>query len=94
MSAYKQRVLQALQHCSQERLDAAMENPSMMKELLELFGHELQFPFDSPTDLQNVAGGRAKRPLNAFMAFRSKPKEHPMQEEMLTSPSLLSEAFP
>jgi hypothetical protein len=28
------------------------------------------------------------------MAFRSKSKEHPMQDEMLTSPSLLSETFP
>ncbi|KAF5227477.1 hypothetical protein FAUST_11747 [Fusarium austroamericanum] len=68
MSDYKDQVLEALTNCSQERLNAAMENPSMMRELLEICGTELAACI-GPSIGDPVQ--RAKRPLNGFIAFRT-----------------------
>ncbi|GKU02589.1 mating type protein 1-1-1 [Fusarium langsethiae] len=68
MSASREQLIQAIENCPQERIDAAMENPSMMRELLEVCGPEvaasLGSSFGDPVQ-------RAKRPLNGFMAFRT-----------------------
>ncbi|OBS24017.1 hypothetical protein FPOA_04565 [Fusarium poae] len=68
MSDYKSQLLQAIQNCSQERLDAAMENPSMMREILDVCGPELAASLAASIE---DPGQRAKRPLNGFMAFRT-----------------------
>jgi hypothetical protein len=71
----KERVLEYLDQLSDPNLAALYDHPASLKTILNLFGDRL---FNSGA--QDVApahdarfGGeaRAKRPLNAFMAFRS-----------------------
>lgn len=69
--------MRAVSQTSPNRLAEALSSPHMLKEMLDLFGHEYLPVFEGeikPHGPLGTSDSRAKRPLNAFMAFRSKSK--------------------
>ncbi|KAF4943906.1 hypothetical protein FGADI_13077 [Fusarium gaditjirri] len=66
--------MRAVSQTSPTRLAEALLSPDMLKEMLDLFGHEFLPVFEGqlkPQGALGTADSRAKRPLNAFMAFRT-----------------------
>ncbi|KAI7761433.1 hypothetical protein LZL87_002248 [Fusarium oxysporum] len=66
--------MRAVSQTSPTRLAEALLSPHMLKEMLDLFGHEFLPVFEGqlkPHGTLGTADSRAKRPLNAFMAFRT-----------------------
>ncbi|EXL83990.1 mating-type protein MAT-1 [Fusarium oxysporum f. sp. conglutinans race 2 54008] len=66
--------MRAVSQTSPNRLAEALSSPHMLKEMLDLFGHEYLPVFEGeikPHRPLGTSDSRAKRPLNAFMAFRT-----------------------
>ncbi|KAF4337021.1 mating type MAT1-1-1 [Fusarium beomiforme] len=66
--------MRAISQTSPSRLAEALLSPPLLKEMLDLFGHEFLPVFErelEPYGTLNSSDSRAKRPLNAFMAFRT-----------------------
>jgi hypothetical protein len=75
--------MRAVSQTSPNRLAEALLSPHMLKEMLDLFGHEFLPIFEGqlkPHGTLGTADSRPKRPLNAFMAFRSKCKHFLTQD--------------
>nr|QFP39738.1 mating type protein 1-1-1 [Fusarium sp.] len=66
--------MRAVSQTSPNRLAEALLSPHMLIEMLDLFGHEFLPVFEDqlkPNGALGTADSKAKRPLNAFMAFRT-----------------------
>nr|AEP03790.1 mating type protein MAT1-1-1 [Fusarium sacchari]BAE94379.1 MAT1-1-1 protein carrying alpha-box domain [Fusarium sacchari] len=66
--------MRAVSQTSPNRLAEALLSPHMLREMLDLFGHEFLPVFEDqlkPHGALGTADSKAKRPLNAFMAFRT-----------------------
>nr|QFP39789.1 mating type protein 1-1-1 [Fusarium parvisorum]QFP39804.1 mating type protein 1-1-1 [Fusarium sororula] len=66
--------MRAVSQTSPDRLAQALLSPYMLREMLDLFGHEFLPVFEDqlkPHGTMGTADSRVKRPLNAFMAFRT-----------------------
>ncbi|KAF9771687.1 CDK-activating kinase assembly factor mat1 [Fusarium sp. DS 682] len=72
--ASKIATMRAISQTTPSRLAEALLSPPLLKEMLDLFGHEFLPVFEGqiqPHATLGSADSRAKRPLNAFMAFRT-----------------------
>ncbi|KAF4425204.1 mating-type protein MAT-1 [Fusarium austroafricanum] len=66
--------MRAISYTPPERLAEAFASPGLLKELLNLFGHDFPPIYEGqlpPHGILGAKGSVAKRPLNAFMAFRT-----------------------
>nr|AYD41913.1 mating type protein 1-1-1 [Fusarium anguioides] len=70
----KVATMRAISDTPPERLAEAFASPGLLKDILNLFGHDFPPIYEGqlpPHGILGAKGSVAKRPLNAFMAFRT-----------------------